>query len=152
MDIPFVERVKIQAQVLVPLVKALRAELGEERANELVKGVWDDMNRSFGKRWWQQQSEESPNGRLKTLIETFAAGDALDYEMTADDEASFDFDVHRCGYAEFFKKIGEPELGFLFCCSADAPMTEGFEAGVELEVPQTIMQGATHCQFRYKLK
>lgn len=33
MDIPLIEQVKIQAQVLVPLVNALQAELGEERAN-----------------------------------------------------------------------------------------------------------------------
>ena len=32
MDIPLIEQVKIQARVLVPLVKALQAELGEERA------------------------------------------------------------------------------------------------------------------------
>jgi hypothetical protein len=31
MDIPLIEQVKIQAQVLVPLVKALQAELDEER-------------------------------------------------------------------------------------------------------------------------
>ena|SRR5262245_49387550 len=32
-DIPVIEQAKIQAQVLVPLVKALQAELGKERAN-----------------------------------------------------------------------------------------------------------------------
>src|SRR5256885_1520704 len=31
MDIPLIERIKIQAQALVPLVQALQAELGEER-------------------------------------------------------------------------------------------------------------------------
>jgi len=34
-DIPVIERAKIQAQVLVPLLKALQAELGKERANLL---------------------------------------------------------------------------------------------------------------------
>ena len=33
MDIPFIEQVKIQAQVLVPLIKALQAELSEKRAS-----------------------------------------------------------------------------------------------------------------------
>jgi hypothetical protein len=37
MNVPVIERVKIQAQVLVPLVKALQAELGEERANANVR-------------------------------------------------------------------------------------------------------------------
>ena len=39
MDIPVIERVKIQAQVLIPLVKALQAEMGEERANTIVRSA-----------------------------------------------------------------------------------------------------------------
>jgi len=35
--IPVIERAKIQAQVLVPLVKAVQAELGGERANALIR-------------------------------------------------------------------------------------------------------------------
>jgi hypothetical protein len=37
MDISLIQQVKIQARVLVPLVKALQSELGEERANALVR-------------------------------------------------------------------------------------------------------------------
>ena len=45
MGIPVIERAKIQAQVLVPLVKALQAELGEERANALVRKALGDVYR-----------------------------------------------------------------------------------------------------------
>ena len=48
MDIPLIEQAKIQAQVLVPLVKALQAELGEERANALVRKALGDQYRKFG--------------------------------------------------------------------------------------------------------
>ena len=51
-----------------------------------------------------------------------------------------------------YNEIGAPELGFLFVCSADFPMAEGFGAPVELTRTQTIMQGASHCDFRYRLK
>lgn len=37
MDIPLIEQVKIQARILVPLLRTLQAELGEARANELVR-------------------------------------------------------------------------------------------------------------------
>ncbi len=33
----FIEQTKIQAQVLVPLIKAFQAEMGEERANLIAK-------------------------------------------------------------------------------------------------------------------
>jgi hypothetical protein len=47
MGIPVIERVKIQAQVLVPLVKPLQAELGEERANAIVHRALGDSRRTL---------------------------------------------------------------------------------------------------------
>jgi hypothetical protein len=55
MDIPLIEQVKIQAQVLVPLVKALQAELGEERANAIVRKALGDQYRKYGEKWWRTQ-------------------------------------------------------------------------------------------------
>jgi hypothetical protein len=37
MNVPVIEQAKIQARVLVPLVKTLQEELGTERAHELVR-------------------------------------------------------------------------------------------------------------------
>jgi hypothetical protein len=37
LGIPVIEQAKIQAQVLVPLIKSLQTELGEQRANALVR-------------------------------------------------------------------------------------------------------------------
>ena len=65
---------------------------------------------------------------------------------------AFEVNVTGCRYAKFYKEIGAPELGFLLICSADFDMTEGFGAGVQLTRTATIMQGASHCDFRYALK
>ena len=151
MEISFLDQVKIQSRILVPLIKALRNEMGEERANEFVKGVLGNLYREYGKAYWNRQEAISPNKKISTLWKMFADGDALDYDVVDDSLKEFNLDIKRCGYAEFFKKLGEPELGFLFCCSSDVPMTEGFGGKVKLEVKQTIMQGAPHCQFRYQL-
>ena len=45
MDVSPLDQIKIQAQVLIPLVKALREEMGEEKANDLVRGVLGDLYR-----------------------------------------------------------------------------------------------------------
>ena len=62
--------------------------------------------------------------------------------------------VTKCRYAEFYKKIGAPELGFLLTCSGDTDFfrSEGFGANVRLTVTQTIMQGASRCDFRWEQK
>src|SRR5262245_14017330 len=64
----------------------------------------------------------------------------------------FDLNVTGCRYAEFYKEIGAPELGFLLVCTADFAMAEGFGSGVQLTRTRTIMQGASYCDFRYVLK
>jgi len=48
MDIPFIEQAKIQAQVLVPLLKTLQAELGEKRANAIVNKAIGEFYRKLG--------------------------------------------------------------------------------------------------------
>jgi hypothetical protein len=65
---------------------------------------------------------------------------------------AFEVNVTGCRYATFYKEIGAPELGFLLICSADFVMAEGFGADVQLTRTQTIMQGASHCDFRYAMK
>jgi hypothetical protein len=49
-----------------------------------------------------------------------------------------------------YKELGEPELGFLLACSSDFAFAEGLGPDINLTRTQTIMQGASHCDFRYK--
>ncbi len=152
MNIPLIDQIKIQAQVLVPLVKALQAELGEERANSIVRKALGDLYRQYGKKWWRTQSGSSFAEKMASSFERFAESDALDYQVIKQSPDAFDVNVTGCRYAQFFNKIGAPELGFLLVCTADFTMAEGFGAGVQLARTQTIMQGASHCDFRYRLK
>ena len=154
MDIPLIEQVKIQAQVLVPLVKALQAELGEERANAVVRKALGALYRKYGEKWWRTQGTLNLGEKVASAFEMFAAGNALEYEVVKKAPDAFGLNVTACRYAEFYKKIGAPELGFLLTCSADGDFfhTKGFGADVRLTRTQTIMQGASHCDFRYALK
>ena len=150
MDIPLIEQVKIQAQVLVPLVQNLQAELGEERANAIVRRALGDLYRRYGEKWWRTQGDLGE--KMASAFDTFAREDALNYEVVKQAPDAFEVNVTACRYADFYKKIGAPELGFLLTCSADWSMTDGFGADVQLTRTQTIMQGASHCDFRYVLK
>jgi len=152
MDIPVFEQVRIQAQVLVPLVKTLRAELGEERAHTIVRKALADLYRKLGEQWWRGQGGRDLGTTIAAAFDRFAAGDALDYEVLSKTPDGCDINVTGCRYAQFYKEIGAPELGFLLVCSTDFPMAEGFGPDVQLTRTQTIMQGASHCDFRYTFK
>lgn len=151
-DIPLIEQVKIQAQVLVPLVKALQAELGEERANAIVGKALGDLYRRYGEKWWQTQGARDPVEKMVSAFAMFAAGDALEYEVVKKTPDAFEVNVTECRYAKFYNEIGAPELGFLLTCSVDFAHAQGFGASVQLTRTQTIMQGASHCDFRYALQ
>lgn len=150
MGIPVIEQVKIQAQVLVPLIKALQEEMGEERANALVRRTLGDIYRRYGEEFWRAKHEKNVGKIMASAFATFAVGDALDYRVREQSHDAFDIDVTGCRYAQFYKELGEPDLGFLLVCSADFAMAEGFDPDIRLARTQTIMQGASHCDFRYQ--
>jgi DNA-binding transcriptional regulator YiaG len=56
MNVPLIEQVKAQAQVLVPLVKALQTELGEEQANAIVRKTLGDTYRKYGEKRWRARA------------------------------------------------------------------------------------------------
>lgn len=150
MGIPLIDQAKIQARVLVPLIKALRAELGEERANALVRKALGDYYRKIGNTSWKKLPG-NPQDKLEKTWQAFAAADALDYKVLKKTPDAYEVNVTQCQYAKFYQQLGEPELGFLLACSPDFPLVEGY-GDVKLERTQTIMQGASHCDFRYRLE
>lgn len=154
MSVSVIEQAKIQAQVLVPLVKALQAELGEARANTIVRKALGDLYRGFGEEFWKAKNKdknESDLGKaVSSAFRTYAREDALAYDVIEETADAFAFDVTRCAYAEFYKELGEPELGFLLICTADFATADGFGPDIRLTRTQTIMQGADHCDFRYR--
>jgi hypothetical protein len=81
---------------------------------------------------------------------SFGKGDALDYSVRAQAEDTFEVDATGCRYAQFYKELGEPELGFLLFCSLDFPFAESVGSDIKLTRTQSILQGASHCDFRYK--
>ena len=111
MAVPLIEQVKIQAEVLVPLVRVLQSELGEERANALVRKAIGPLYRQYGEAWWAQGARDFDQV-LSTSFQRFAAGDALDYQVVKRTPDTFDVNVTGCRYAKFYQELGEPELGF----------------------------------------
>ena len=62
-----------------------------------------------------------------------------------------DFNVKRCRYAEMYREMGIGEIGDLLSCQRDGDFCIGYNAEIEFRRTQTIMGGASHCDFRYSL-
>ncbi|HEY2000262.1 L-2-amino-thiazoline-4-carboxylic acid hydrolase [Paraburkholderia sp.] len=146
------ERRRIEAEIIKPIYAILKRDFGTERAQavigEAVRGAAIDAGREF--------AAQEPNG---TSVASFIAlqvlwekDDALDVEVQKADAQHYDYDVHRCSYAEMYHAMGLGEIGHLLSCARDSYFIEGYDARIELTRTGTIMQGASHCDFRYQLR
>jgi hypothetical protein len=152
-DLSLLDKTRIQAQVLVPVLRALRAELGNARADAIVKGALRGWSRQLFAEIADGLSG-GPRRKWAAMQSVFGevSGREVEYEILRQDEAALDIDVTRCRFAEFFRALGEPELGTLLICAADFDIAAAGEGEVGLERAQTIMLGAPTCTFRYKFK
>ena len=148
--ITHLERRKIEAGVLIPMVQAFQRAIGKERANEIAREAIMELARKDGKRWAQRFGADL--AAMEQVTGIWAAGGGLEIEPIGKAAERLDFNVVRCQYAEFYKELGLPELGYLFHCSRDFGMVEGFSPSLMLKRTQTIMQGASHCDFRFVRK
>jgi len=150
-ELSLLDKTRIQAQVLVPVLRALRSELGKEKADAIVKQalrVWsqelfatlDDGIAGSPRRKW---------AAMHTAMAEITEQDVT-VEMRRHDKEALEFDVTHCRFAEFFRALGEPELGALLICETDFDIAAAGGGEVGFTRDQTIMQGAPSCTFRYK--
>ena len=99
-----------------------------------------------------EELEGTPLEKVAALLPRFNEGDALELDVLEQDASCYEFNVTRCRFAEFYKELGMPELGRLLSCNRDFALSEGISPELELERSQTIMEGATHCDFRFRVK
>ena len=149
-NITHLERRRIEAGVLIPMLQAFQRAVGKERANEIAREVIAELARQDGERWAQHYGDDLP--AMQKVSGVWSAGGSLEIEPLEQSPGKLDFNVTRCRYAELYQELGLPELGYLFHCSRDFAMVEGFSRSIELKRTQTIMQGAQHCDFRFRSK
>jgi hypothetical protein len=145
------DKTRIQAQVLVPVLRALRSELGKEKADAIVKQALRDWSKQLFAAIGQG-IEGSPRRKWAAIQSVWGevSGREVEVEILRHDEEALEINVTRCRFAEFFRALGEPELGALLICETDFDIAAAGGSEVSLTRDQTIMQGAPSCTFRYK--
>jgi predicted hydrocarbon binding protein len=149
-EIGVLKRREIEARILAPLVNAFAAEFGRARVLEIAAGVIVEIAREQGRALANHMGGNSLDHFVKSK-ENWVKGDALTLEVLQAGETTYDFNVTRCRYAEMYRALGIPELGAVLSCGRDFALGEGFNPDLKLTRTQTIMEGASHCDFRYRL-
>ena len=141
----------IEAEVLIPFIRRLEAELGRDRAHEIAREVIGEIAREQGRRVADALGRSDLEGFTHVKDSWGGAGGDLQIQTLRQDDQVLEFNVVGCRFAEMYRRLGAEDLGFLLSCQRDFSLSEGYSEGLHLERTQTIMQGAPYCDFRYRL-
>lgn len=79
-------------------------------------------------------------------------GPPLETEVVEDTDSTCAINMTRCGFAEYFRAIGAADVGALLTCGVDFATEPVLRPDWEFRRSQTIMGGASHCDFRWRLR
>lgn len=151
LGLTLLERRSIEATIVGPLVRAFIERFGEQPSMEVVAGVVEQLARQSGHDLAALLGESSLEA-FSTTLDRWKAGGALELEILQQGPERLEFNVTRCRYAEMYRQLGLADLGKTLSCLRDFELARGFNPDIELTRTQTIMEGATFCNFRFRLK
>ncbi len=147
-DLPMLEQRRIEANILKPIYDEMKDRLGTEQAQEILGAAIIRDSIAQGQAYAEGLEDTGLLSFRDTMAQWKASG-ALEMEMLKETDEEVHFNVTRCKYSEMYREMGLGEIGHLLSCNRDGTFCTGFNPAITLERTQTIMSGASHCDFRY---
>ncbi|MFZ1105217.1 MAG: L-2-amino-thiazoline-4-carboxylic acid hydrolase [Hyphomicrobiaceae bacterium] len=140
---------RIEAAILKHVYETLKASHGMETAQRTIA---EAVRRSAMEQAGEMAAKVGGKTTLTTFIgrqEAWTRGGALERDVIEESATRYRYNVTRCKYAEMYRAMGLGEIGHLLSCQRDGTFCEGYDERIKLKRTQTIMQGASHCDFDY---
>ncbi len=140
---PILDAVKVQSRVVIPIVKALEQEIGKERAHAIVgKAIADSYVAYRTRRGFEPNSHPREDGDAPAF--------PVERDVVEDNDGSYGHNITGCAFADYFRSIGEPEIGALMTCGVDFAGEALMRPDWDFNRTQTRMEGADFCDFRWR--
>ncbi|HEX3398958.1 MAG TPA: L-2-amino-thiazoline-4-carboxylic acid hydrolase [Acetobacteraceae bacterium] len=148
--LPILTQRRIEAAFAKGVYDEMKAELGEAAAKRILSNAVIRLAKQAA----ADMAKDAPGGEpsldsFRAIQPRWTAEDALRIDVVKSTGSDFHFNVTRCRYAEMYRSMGLAELGAVLSCNRDGAFCEGYDARLKLQRTQTLMGGATHCDFRY---
>jgi hypothetical protein len=150
--LPIIERRRIEAELIKELYETLVERFGVAQARSVVAETVRRSAVAQGRRFARAEREGTNLDSFADIQKHWTANDSLRIEPVARDASRLDFNVVRCRYAEMYREMGLAGIGPLLSCNRDGSFCEGYDPRIKLTRTQTIMEGASHCDFRYRFE
>lgn len=149
-EIGILARRKIEAGIIAPIYEVMRERLGEEVAQSILDTAITRAAIAAGKSFAAKTPGGTTLRTFQELQDLWTQDDALVIDVTKATDEEFHYNVKRCRYAETYKEMGLGHIGHLLSCNRDGVFCTGYDPRITLERTQTVMEGASHCDFKYR--
>lgn len=150
-EIPILLRRKIEALILKEVYDVIIERSGQDEAEAVIGTACSRAAIAHGQQM-ADRLDHAPNLRdFADILPNWTRESALELEPLQAADDVLDFNVRRCRYAEMYRDMGLGEIGHLLSCNRDADFCTGYNPEMKLTRTQTIMAGASHCNFRYRM-
>jgi hypothetical protein len=148
--LPILTQRRIEAAFAKGIYDEMKAEVGEATAKRILSTAVIRLAKQAA----AEMAREAPGGAsldsFRGIQPRWTAEDALRIDVVKSTDREFHFNVTRCRYAEMYRSMGLAELGAVLSCNRDGAFCEGYDERLKLQRTQTLMGGASHCDFRYQ--
>ncbi|MGI9514808.1 MAG: L-2-amino-thiazoline-4-carboxylic acid hydrolase [Anderseniella sp.] len=151
-DLPILEQRRIEANIIKPIYEEMKAEIGEQQARKIISAAITRNAVEQGAAYAKTEGGDTSLESFHALLPQWKANGALEVDMLEETENTVNYNVTRCQYAEMYKEMGLADIGHMLSCGRDGTFCKGYDPRISLIRTQTIMQGASHCDFRYSFK
>ena len=150
------EKRRIEAAMIKNIYDVLVERHGKVEAQEVISIAVINSSVEQGTEFRTKHKIKTGNepglSDFANLSDLWEMGGALKKNMITKTSKNLEYDMLDCAYARMYKDMGLGEIGHLLSCNRDATFCDGYNPKIKLKRTQTIMQGASHCDFRYSLE
>lgn len=146
------ERRRIEAQLLKHVHEVIEARSGTVEADAVVGTAVSRAAIDQGRELAETLGRTPDLQDFNAILPLWTREDALRIEMIEASAEKLAFNVLRCRYAEMYQEMDLGRIGHLLSCNRDGDFCAGYNPKMKLTRTQTIMRGASHCDFRYRME
>lgn len=151
-DMPILERRRIEAQILKHVHEVIEARSGAEEADAVIGTAVSRSAIDQGRGFAEALGHKPDFKDFADILPLWTKDDALKIETIETSAEKLEFNVLRCRYAEMYREMGLGRIGHLLSCNRDGDFCIGYNPDMKMTRTQTIMGGASHCDFRYRME
>ncbi len=142
---------QIEARILKEVYDSLRERYGKAEAREILEHTISKAAIAQGKQLAELVEGKPDLDDFMNIMQMWTRNGALEIDILKSNATQVNFNVTKCKYADMYKEMGLGDIGDILSCNRDGLFCVGYNDEIDFKRTQTIMNGATHCDFRYSL-